>query len=106
MAQSIIKVDTPIAVQITNTMVHVIAPLSATYSLFAMLFLVVNSNQGPPPTSNVMAGAILAWDLLSMLVYLVIAFTLITMSSDETNWNIQGGAVQPSTFSVTANYST
>jgi hypothetical protein len=85
-------------------MVHVVAPLCATYSLFELVFLAVNLNQGPPPMSNVMESATLTWELLSMLLYLAIAYTLLLMSSNEADWNIQGDTrVQPSMLPVASN---
>jgi hypothetical protein len=85
-------------------MVHVAAPLCATYSLFALVFLAASSNQGPPLLSNVMEGATLTWELLSLLLHLAIAYTLLLLSSNEADWSIQGGAqVQPSMLPLALN---
>ena len=51
-----------------------------------------------------MEGATLTWELLSLLLYLAIAYTLLLLSSNEADWSIQGGAqVQPSMLPLALN---
>jgi len=83
--------------KIADTMLYVVAPLYAAYNLFTFIFTIVFSNHGLPPTSSLTTfeGAALADNLLLLLSYSAVAFTLLFMSIKQANWNIQGGTVQP-----------
>jgi len=85
--------------KITNTMLYVVAPLYAAYNLFTFIFTIVFSNRGLPLTSSqtTFESATFAYNLLLLLSYFAVAFMLLFMTVNRSNWNIQGGTVQPTT---------
>lgn len=83
--------------KIINFMLYAVTPLYAAYNLFTFIFTIVFSNRGLPPTSSqtTFESAVLANNILLLLSYFAVAFSLVFMTINRTNWNIGGGNVQP-----------
>jgi hypothetical protein len=78
-------------------MLYVVTPFYVTYILFTFIFTIVFSESGLPNTSSqtTWEDATLANNLLLLSSYFAVCFTLVLMSANRANWNIQGGTVQP-----------
>jgi len=84
--------------KITNAMLYIVSPLYAAYNLVTVAFTVAFSDRGPPATRSqtTFEAVTLVDNLLLLLLYFAVAFTLVVMSVNGKNWNIQEGTVQPS----------
>jgi hypothetical protein len=88
-------------------MLYVVTPFYVAYTLFTFIFTIVFSERGlanAGTSITTMEGAIVANNALLLSSYFAVAFTLVLMSANRTNWNIRGGTVQPGMSHVLAHY--
>jgi len=85
--------------QITNTMLHVVAPLYTAYNLFNLIFLILFSPYVLPLVylRNV-EGIILANNLVLLLSYFGVASVLLVLSINKDCWNVNGDVILQSLF--------
>jgi len=79
--------------KITNNMLKVVTPVYLGYNLFTFVFPFLFLNISSTSAFMTLEITMLAHNFLSSTLYLAVAFTLLRMASNRTDWNIQGGAV-------------
>jgi hypothetical protein len=86
--------------QITNTMLHIVAPLYAAYNLFNLIFLILFSPHVLLLVYGLgnVEGIILANNLVLLLSYFGVASVLLVLSINKDCWNVNGDVILQSLF--------
>jgi len=76
--------------KITNTILHVVAPLYAAYNLSNLIFLILFSPHGLPSSINFTTyeGVVLANNILLLLSYFGVASALLVLSINKECWSV------------------
>jgi hypothetical protein len=82
--------------QITNTMLHVVAPIYVAHNLFILIFLILF--ESPKIVITIIEGAWLANNILIMLSYSGVISVLLVLSINKERWKVNGGVILESLF--------
>jgi len=78
---------------ITNTMLHVVAPIYAAHNLISLIFLILNDLRHPPKALTYYEGADLANNLLIMVSYFGVTSMLLVLSINKERWKVNGDII-------------
>jgi hypothetical protein len=84
--------------QITNTMLHVVAPIYVTHNLISLIFLILHDLPHPPHALTYYEGADLANNLLIMVSYFGVTSALLVLSINKERWKVNGDIIPKSLF--------
>jgi len=78
---------------ITNTMLHVVAPIYAAHNLISLIFLILHDLPHPPHALTYYEGADLANNLLIMVSYFGVTSALLVLSINKERWKVNGDII-------------
>jgi hypothetical protein len=86
--------------QITNTMLHVVAPIYGAHNLIFLIFSILSRSPHHPllHTLTQYEGAILANNLLIMVSYFGVTSVLLVLSINKEHWKVNGDVIPKSLF--------